>query len=137
MKTKLIGLLCLLLASLCFGQNKYDWNQVLVTPPDSHYTAGNQVLHFKSKNKHYSLSKEATQFVQEHLINAIPLQSDAGVLRVASEHVEIEGAYLEMGVCTGKTINFIAALNPLQTVYGFDSFEGLPEDWVRDDKTLA
>lgn len=41
-----------------------------------------------------------------------------------------------MGVCTGKTINFIAALNPTKTIYGFDSFEGLPEDWVRKDKVM-
>lgn len=41
-----------------------------------------------------------------------------------------------MGVCTGKTVNFIAALNPTQKVYGFDSFEGLPEDWIREDQVI-
>lgn len=38
-----------------------------------------------------------------------------------------------MGVCTGRTINFIAALNPEKVIYGFDSFEGLPETWLRED----
>jgi hypothetical protein len=35
----------------------------------------------------------------------------------------------EFGVASGKTINFIGQLFPDHTIYGFDSFEGLPEDW--------
>lgn len=35
----------------------------------------------------------------------------------------------EFGVASGKTINFIGLLFPDHTIYGFDSFEGLPEDW--------
>ncbi|MCH7687135.1 MAG: class I SAM-dependent methyltransferase [Planctomycetes bacterium] len=35
---------------------------------------------------------------------------------------------MEFGVHTGKTINVIA-MHTENTVYGFDSFEGLPEDW--------
>jgi len=127
-------LVCLFYSACLLAQTKYDWSEILVTPPDSHHTAGNQILHFKSKNKHFSESPEAAKFVEKNLSLAMPLQSDADVLRFASDQVCIEGAYLEMGVCTAKTINFIAALNPLQRIYGFDSFEGLPEDWVRDDK---
>ena len=36
--------------------------------------------------------------------------------------------YLEFGVYVGKTINFFS--NYVNTIYGFDSFEGLREDWV-------
>jgi hypothetical protein len=36
--------------------------------------------------------------------------------------------WLEFGVCTGKSINYISSFTK-GTVYGFDSFEGLPEDW--------
>ncbi|RME89944.1 MAG: class I SAM-dependent methyltransferase [Anaerolineae bacterium] len=39
------------------------------------------------------------------------------------------GLVCEFGVAAGKSINFIARLLPTMTVYGFDSFEGLPEDW--------
>jgi Macrocin-O-methyltransferase (TylF) len=46
------------------------------------------------------------------------------------DHVTIkDGFYLEFGVCTGGTINFIGSLNSEREVYGFDSFEGLPEQW--------
>jgi len=37
--------------------------------------------------------------------------------------------YLEFGVYVGKSINFFAS-NLKTKIYGFDSFEGLNEDWV-------
>jgi hypothetical protein len=36
--------------------------------------------------------------------------------------------WLEFGVYSGKTINYIST-KTTDTVYGFDSFEGLPEKW--------
>ncbi len=36
--------------------------------------------------------------------------------------------WLEFGVFSGKTINFISSFTEGK-VFGFDSFEGLPEDW--------
>jgi hypothetical protein len=41
----------------------------------------------------------------------------------------IAGDILEFGVYQGGTINFIAERFPHKKIYGFDSFEGLPEDW--------
>ena len=41
----------------------------------------------------------------------------------------IPGDILEFGVYQGRTINFIAERFPHKKIYGFDSFEGLPEDW--------
>jgi tRNA G46 methylase TrmB len=46
------------------------------------------------------------------------------------------GYFLEMGVGMGRTINFMAALNPTKTIYGFDWFEGLPEDWDKGDHII-
>jgi predicted O-methyltransferase YrrM len=40
-----------------------------------------------------------------------------------------EGLILEFGVATGTTIRLLAKLFHPRRVYGFDSFEGLPEDW--------
>ena len=39
------------------------------------------------------------------------------------------GWFLEFGVYKGFTINTCADILPNQTFYGFDSFEGLPEEW--------
>jgi len=38
----------------------------------------------------------------------------------------LPGVALEFGVATGRTLRLIAECMP---VFGFDSFEGLPEDW--------
>jgi len=40
------------------------------------------------------------------------------------------GLVAEFGVATGRTINHIARLLPHRIIHGFDSFEGLPEDWT-------
>jgi predicted O-methyltransferase YrrM len=40
-----------------------------------------------------------------------------------------QGLILEFGVWTGESINFLASRIEDNTIYGFDSFAGLPEDW--------
>lgn len=50
---------------------------------------------------------------------------DAALTRVDPK---INGLFCEFGVWKGETINYIASKNPT-TIHGFDSFEGLPEDW--------
>lgn len=40
------------------------------------------------------------------------------------------GLILEFGVAGGKTVTHIATRCPDERVYGFDSFEGLPEHWA-------
>ena len=42
------------------------------------------------------------------------------------------GLYLEFGVFKGESINVISTFKPDKIIYGFDSFEGLPEDWRYD-----
>ena len=43
--------------------------------------------------------------------------------------IKEEGLYLEFGVHKGKSINFLSKLIKDKIIYGFDSFEGLKEDW--------
>jgi len=42
------------------------------------------------------------------------------------------GLWMEFGVATGNSARYICA-NIDKTYYGFDSFKGLPNDWVRHD----
>tara|TARA_B100000214_G_scaffold370730_1_gene345857 strand:+ start:8542 stop:9273 length:732 start_codon:yes stop_codon:yes gene_type:complete len=48
----------------------------------------------------------------------------------------VDGLWLEFGVCTGATIGHLSrnmvSLKKSKTMYGFDSFQGLPEDWHAD-----
>jgi hypothetical protein len=50
------------------------------------------------------------------------------LLNTAVSAVCVDGLICEFGVYRGDTINHIASLID-GTVHGFDSFEGLPEDW--------
>jgi hypothetical protein len=45
------------------------------------------------------------------------------------EYCSEDGLFLEFGVHQGESINYFADLKPERHFYGFDSFEGLPEDW--------
>tara|TARA_Y100000310_G_scaffold163309_1_gene163154 strand:- start:5748 stop:6437 length:690 start_codon:yes stop_codon:yes gene_type:complete len=53
-------------------------------------------------------------------------------LKACVEAVSTEGLWLEFGVYRGRTITNIAK-NTTNIIYGFDSFEGLPEHWDNDN----
>jgi hypothetical protein len=73
--------------------------------------------------------EDTVDFIQQHMMGVDSVEKHLEVLDVGLKAVEKkEGLYLEFGVFSGLTINHISAQvnNP---VYGFDSFEGLPERW--------
>ena len=58
---------------------------------------------------------------------------DAGTLHdYAASCTPASGMVLEFGVFSGTSINRIASQMPGRRIYGFDSFEGLPETWRQD-----
>jgi Macrocin-O-methyltransferase (TylF) len=115
----------------------FNWDQLVKMPiAGEKWHQGRQVLNFYPMDKDYRDSPAARAMVTDYFGNATALNTDAAVLKFASDHVTLRGAFLEMGVCTGRTINFIAALNPEERIWGFDSFEGLPEQWTRPDLTV-
>lgn len=116
------------------ADQKFDWKQLIITPVAvDQWLKGRQVLNFYPCDKDYRDSQAARDTVAKYFQNAKAINTDAGLLKYGSEQVSIDGVYIEMGVCTGRTVNFIAALNPEKIIYGFDSFEGLPEAWIRED----
>jgi|TARA_E500000318_G_scaffold73273_1_gene67891 hypothetical protein len=48
---------------------------------------------------------------------------------ITLNHITKKGLHLEFGVHRGESINYFAQNKPDITWYGFDSFEGLQEDW--------
>jgi hypothetical protein len=59
-------------------------------------------------------------------------------LAAALEQARPDGLVVEFGVFQGYTLNVLARRVTPDQVWGFDSFEGLPEDWqVSSDQDLA
>lgn len=50
------------------------------------------------------------------------------MLKYCVQRAKLKGLYLEFGVYNGDSVNLIAD-TVADTVHGFDSFEGLPENW--------
>jgi hypothetical protein len=75
----------------------------------------------------------------EQLVNQVPnlnCHPMDYVLQNLTSQLE-KGIVVELGVFTGKSITKIAKALPNRTIYGFDSFEGLPEAWNRADGGFA
>ena len=71
-------------------------------------------------------------------IKPIPklLGSGHAVLKKAYEAISLQnGLILEFGVRHGTSIRQLASLTS-KPIYGFDSFEGLPEDWHQESKEV-
>jgi hypothetical protein len=71
---------------------------------------------------------ESAEFYEEHLITCEAFGSDLELLSRSIELAPKTGLFVEFGVASGRTISHMASLTP-STLYGFDSFEGLPEAW--------
>lgn len=109
----------------------FDWNSVMIVPkyPTENTISSPQVLHFYPFGKSVWDNPSTAEYIKEQMSNARIFQSDADHMRYAVDSAPKKGLFLEFGVGTGRSINFIAALSPRSIIHGFDSFQGLPEDW--------
>lgn len=73
----------------------------------------------------------SADYIEAHLEGALLFPSREQVWDHALAQVKIDGLYAEFGVFAGHSINHMAAAVQGRgiTFYGFDSFEGLKEDW--------
>jgi hypothetical protein len=72
---------------------------------------------------------EAAEYVRQRMPRALYFVERESLLRYALDQVTVDGQVLEFGVFAGKTIRTIAS-RVAQPVHGFDTFQGLPEDWA-------
>ncbi len=68
-------------------------------------------------------------FISDAMPDAIAFDTPRELMRYALSLVTLDGIVAEFGVNEGGTITFIAKQLRGRKVHGFDSFEGLPEDW--------
>lgn len=62
------------------------------------------------------------------LQSATLVGSNTKTIDIAFKEAKLDGLVLEFGVYNGKSIRYIASLTDSK-VHGFDSFEGIPENW--------
>ncbi|MET8761270.1 class I SAM-dependent methyltransferase [Lentzea sp. NPDC004782] len=72
---------------------------------------------------------QSANFVRDHMPHARQFSHPHKTLEHALSLAPEGGLALEFGVYTGTTLKIIATAREGKDVYGFDSFEGLPENW--------
>jgi hypothetical protein len=77
----------------------------------------------------------SAQYANRHMVTAKPFRARKyggggrfDLLEFALNLVKVDGFYAEFGVYKGESLSFTATRID-KVVYGFDSFEGLPDDW--------
>lgn len=93
------------------------------------------VFYIDSRNIERARQRQALQQTVEFIDKFLPSVRSFNNRYDLFEHIsrfvpnDEPGLICEFGVAGGKSINFIGRIFPKRTLHGFDSFEGLPEDW--------
>lgn len=72
---------------------------------------------------------ETADYIAANMKDAVGYPSGKRALGHALRYVPATGHMLEFGVFKGGSINFIADQFKSRSIHGFDSFQGLPDDW--------
>ncbi|MCR6663418.1 MAG: class I SAM-dependent methyltransferase [Luteimonas sp.] len=75
---------------------------------------------------------DTASYFEKHMLTTPLFGSRVKLHNAIFPKREIPGLIMEFGVAGGRSINRLAKLFPADKVYGFDSFEGLPEAWRTD-----
>lgn len=74
-------------------------------------------------------AEESAHYILDKMMPCAVFDSRYGLLDLAISHAPAQGLWLEFGVFNGKSINYVGKRNGGRPMAGFDSFEGLAEDW--------
>ena len=72
---------------------------------------------------------ESARYVLDKMMPCAIFDNRYALLDLAIRHVSGSGLLLEFGVFNGRSINYVAKRIDGRPITGFDSFEGLAEDW--------
>jgi hypothetical protein len=78
---------------------------------------------------HLMAAASSAEYMMNNMMSARNLMHRIDLLDFALGECTIEGLVMEFGVYRGKSLRDIA-MSVDHEVHGFDSFEGLPEDWT-------
>jgi hypothetical protein len=101
---------------------RYVW--FAVSPPRGSH---NEVFRIVTERA----ASSSADYIEGHLDGALLFPTREQVWDFALSKARVEGLYGEFGVFEGHSINHMAGVLQARhiTIYGFDSFEGLKEDW--------
>jgi hypothetical protein len=71
---------------------------------------------------------DSAEHYEKYFLTSKAFDSDLNLMSAAVSRADPNGLFLEFGVASGRTITHLAS-HIKTPIYGFDSFEGLPEDW--------
>jgi hypothetical protein len=97
------------------------------------YQIFNNILDLDAKNIDRALQRKSLEstvnfiMTEKRLLKSTAFTNKFELLKHAVTEISVDGLIMEFGVYKGETINHIASLLPNKQIYGFDSFEGLPE----------
>jgi len=72
--------------------------------------------------------RQTLDYIRANMIDAPYFEKHPKLVEFVVNEASLPGLYLEFGVGRGKSIRWIGR-HATRTVYGFDSFEGIPEYW--------
>ena len=72
---------------------------------------------------------DSSQYAVSEMSKAARFPNSRALHDFVCGHTPPSGLILEFGVFSGQSINHLAAQFPGRRLFGFDSFEGLPETW--------
>jgi len=73
---------------------------------------------------------ESAAYIQDHIESVMLFDQREKLWDHALKKVHTEGICAEFGVWSGSSINYFSDVYKNRIFYGFDSFEGLKEDWT-------
>ena len=82
---------------------------------------------------HHRAAARSAEFIEANGEKALIFPRKPKLWGWLASQIPAEGLMIECGVFRGRSINAMARQFPKRTLYGFDSFEGLSEDWAGVD----